>query len=94
VYDLDTPVAHATGRGCAGLPALTKMRNLKTDASGYENFLCFHPVDVRLSCTAQLQEVPASIKAGAFGWAVNNRMENATSITQSQATHKIAGLIV
>jgi hypothetical protein len=24
------PVAHATGRGCAGLPALTTMRNFKT----------------------------------------------------------------
>jgi len=23
------PVAHATGRGCAGLPALTKNRNFK-----------------------------------------------------------------
>ena len=31
-----SPVAHATGRRCAGLPALTKMRNLKKRQRGIE----------------------------------------------------------
>jgi hypothetical protein len=30
------PVAHTTVIGCAGLPALIKTRNFKSDASGYD----------------------------------------------------------
>ncbi len=36
-----SPVAYATGRGCAGLPALTKMRKFKTHASDCDGVLCF-----------------------------------------------------
>jgi hypothetical protein len=36
-----SPVAHATGRGCTGLPALTKMRNFKTHALDCDGVLCF-----------------------------------------------------
>jgi hypothetical protein len=32
------PVAHATGRGCAGLPALTELRNFKKRQRG----ICIH----------------------------------------------------
>ena len=33
---LSSPVAHATGRGCAGLPALTEIRHFKADSSGWD----------------------------------------------------------
>jgi|GEM_PF-2423303 len=44
-------------------------RNFKTDASGYDNSVCFRPVDLRQSLIAQLQKADLTL----FVWS-NKRL--------------------